>query len=121
MFIFGHTCLVFKDPIKTYFYGIYVILCDLIDIKKTSFQSSNPSLTALAVDRTVDRPSGRSTGTVDRCARDVHKGQPIRSIDRAVGRLKAPHSRVGAGRPGGDRWLWPSRPGVRPEAQRSKK
>ena len=41
--------------------------------------------------------------TVDRCAWDVHKGQPIWPVDR----LKAPHSRVGAGWPAVDRWLWP--------------
>ena len=46
---------------------------------------------------------GRSTGTVDRCARWRAHGQPTRPVVRAVDWLKAPHSRVGAGRPGG----WP--------------
>ena len=37
---------------------------------------------------------GRSTRLVDRCARDVHKGQPSRPVNREVDRLKAPSSRV---------------------------
>ena len=107
MLIFGHTCLVFKDLIRTYFCGFYVILWDFIEVKKTSFSiPQNPSQTDWRSTEPVDRISGRSIGTVDRCARGRAHGQPTRPVDRAVDRLKAPHSRVGAGRPGG-----------RPEAQ----
>ena len=35
------------------------------------------------------------TGTVDRCAQDVHIGQAFWPVDRAVDRLKSAHSRVG--------------------------
>ena len=58
-----------------------------------------PAYFVLAVDRTVNRIRGRSTGPVDRCARKREHGQPKRPVDRAVDRLKAPNSRVVAGRP----------------------
>ena len=96
MLIFSHTCGI-QRLIKTYFCEIYEILWDLIGIKLTKF------LIPLFLSRTnwrstepIDRTSSRSTGTVDRCARDVHKGQPIQSVDRAVDWLKAPLS--GGGR-----------------------
>ena len=73
--------------------------CKWMLCKLRIYYTETVTLIALAVDRTVDRTSGRSTGTVDRCARDVHKGLPIRPVDRVVDRLKAPHSRVGAGQP----------------------
>jgi len=94
---FSHTYLYFKDLIRTYLCEIYVLLWDLIEIKRQVFNTQIPNQTALAVDRTVDRTRSRSTVTVDRCAREVHKGQPTRPVDRAVDQLKAPHSRVGAG------------------------
>ena len=43
----------------------------------------------------------RSTGPVDRCARERAHGQPSQPVDRTIDRLKAPHSRVGVGRPDG--------------------
>ena len=48
----------------------------LLELKRQGFKSQYISQTLLAVDQTVDRTSGRSTGPVDRCVRDVHKDQP---------------------------------------------
>ena len=56
------------------FYGI------LLELKYLSFKSQINQPDQLAVDRT----SGRSTGPVDRCARERAHGQPTRLVDRAV-------------------------------------
>ena len=46
-----------------------------------------PACFVLAVDRTVDRIRGRSTGPVDRCAQECARSQPLRPVDRTVDRL----------------------------------
>jgi len=74
--IFGHTYLLFKDLRRTYFCEIYVILWDLIKIKKPSFSVLEFSQTQLAVDQTVDRTRSQSTEPVDRCTRGTCTGQP---------------------------------------------
>jgi len=84
-----------------------VYLWDLIGIKLTKFSSPKSQPDPLAVDRTVDQTKGRSTGPVDRYARERAHGQRKRPVDR----LKAPNSRVLAGRPGGQPQAWPRRPG----------
>ena len=104
---FCHTYLYFKDNTWTDFCGIYVILWDLIEVKKTNFWILNFPCQARRSTGTIDRTSGRSTEPVDRCVQDVHKGQVIWPVDRAVDRLKSPHSWVGPV----DRSLWPGRPG----------
>ena len=108
---FCHTYLYFKDITWTDFCGIYEILLDLFDNKKTSFQVLKMSLPGSG-----GRP-GRSVGPVvgrpDRST-DVHetctKAKLAWPVDRAVDWLKSPHSRVGAV----DRELWPGQPGGRP-------
>ena len=46
------------------------------------------------------------TGPVDRRAQNVHAGLPLGPVDRAVDRLQAPHSRVGAVDRTVDREAW---------------
>ena len=100
------------------------ILWDFLEGKKTSFQYPNPQ-----PDHTGGRPDGRpNQESVDRHGRPMCTGRAqrlaIRPVDRAVDRLKAPHSRVGGGRPGGRPMaqrseILPlaSRPGGRPTAE----
>ena len=113
MLKFCHTYLYFKDLIRTYFYGIDVILWDLIGIKIPKFQV--PNLSARSAGGRPDQWS------VDRYARGRAHGQPTWLVDRTVDRLRAPHSRVGAGRPGGRPLAKHGRPGGRPQAHRSEK
>ena len=111
--------LYLKDLIRTYFCEIYVILWDLIEIKKTSFQYPNPQ-----PDCTGGRPNGRpDQESADRNGRPMCTSRAqrpaIRPVDRVVDRLKAPYSRVGADRPGGRPLALARSTGSRPEAQRS--
>ena len=46
--------------------------------------------------------------------KDVHAGQPLRLVDRAVDRLKVPHSQVGTVDRTVDREAWHGRPSGRP-------
>ena len=79
-----------------WFYGIY------LKLKYRVFKSWKCPCQALAVDR------------VDRCAQDMHKGQVIWPVGRAVDWLKSAHSRVRPIDRAVDRSLWPGRPGGRP-------
>ena len=107
MLIFGHTCLVFKDLVRTYFCEIYVILWDLIEIKKTKFL-----IPKYVTWPSAGRPDGRPRQkSIDRSGQpmctNVHRsfgwraGRPTRStvrefcsmdlapVDRAVDRQRA--------------------------------
>ena len=97
MLNFSHTYLYFKDLTKTYFYGIYVILWDLIDIKKTSFQY----LKSLP-DCTGGRPAGRpDQESVDHHGRPMCTGRaqrPAYSAGRPRGRPTESTPLLGGGR-----------------------
>ena len=71
----SHTYLYFKDLIRTYFCGIYVILWDLFDNKKTSFLIPK-NLTWPSAGRPDGRPLQKS---VDRSGRPF--GQPPEQSD----------------------------------------
>ena len=101
MLNFGHTYLLFKDLKRTYFYGIYVILWDLIDIKKTSF-----SIFKSQPDCTGGRPDGRpDQASVDRHGRPMCTGRaqrPANSAGRPLGRpTESTPLSGGGGRPCG--------------------
>jgi len=72
--IFSHTCLVFKDLKRTYFCEIYVILWDLIEIKKISFQY--PKVPARSTGGRPNRSTGPVIGRPERST-NVHEGVPM--------------------------------------------
>ena len=80
MLNFSHTYLYFKDLTRTYFCEIYVILWDLIEVKKTKFLI--PKICDLAFCWSVDRDRSRSTGLVDRCAQTCTGHLAKGAVDR---------------------------------------
>ena len=80
MLNFSHTCLYFKNLIRTYFCEIYVILWDLIEVKKTKF------LIPKICDLALCRSTGRSIETEDgrlMCT-NVHSHLAGGPVDRPV-------------------------------------
>ena len=125
MLNFSHTYLLFKDLIRTYFCKIYVILWDLIEIKKTKFLSLK--LFDLAFCRSTEVEIGRPVRSTDVHRRVRSHGLVGRSTRRSTVQ-RALLSGNGPGRPdrstGRELLLSvPSlgRPGGRPEAQRAEK
>ena len=123
MLNFFHTYLYFKDLTRTYFCGIYVILWDFVEVKKSKFLI--PKICDLAFCRLTGRSTEKEVGRPVRSI-DVHKhARPFRLEVRSTGPVDCPESSA--------IWKWsrstgrelllsvssPSRPGGRSVAQRS--